>query len=347
VLARQLVLGGTGQGQVAGHLPDAPGGGEADAGAPLGVRLESAAFDLLHLLEQVEVDAGGVVHETRRVRAGHDDDPQLLQLLDGVDRHVARPGHDRSAALDRRASRGEHLLQEEHRSVAGGLGAHEGPTPVGALPGDDTRLVAIGDPLVLPEEEPDLPAPHADVTRGHVGVLPHVAIQLGHEALTEPHDLAVGAPLGVEVAPALAAADGHAGERVLEDLLEPEELDDAQVHRRVEPQAPLVRTEGAVELHAHPPVDLHLAPIVLPGHAEDDLALRFADSLDDLVFGELGVLGNGGTDALQHLAHRLVELDLARVAVDHFVERALQLVIDHETADRATKSLPTARRTGP
>jgi uncharacterized protein with PIN domain len=47
--------------------------------------------------------------------------------------------------------------------------------------------------------------------------------------LAEAHDLAVGAALGIEVRAALAAADRHAGERVLEDLLEAEELDDAEI----------------------------------------------------------------------------------------------------------------------
>src|SRR5690606_41500146 len=78
------------------------------------------------------------------------------------------------------------------------------------------------------------PAPILFPTRrssdlGDVGVLADMAVQLGHEALAEPHDLGVAAALRVEVGAALAAADRHAGERVLERLLEPEELDDPEV----------------------------------------------------------------------------------------------------------------------
>lgn len=77
-----------------------------------------------------------------------------------------------------------------------------------------------------------------------------MAVQLGHERLAEAHDLLLGATLGVEVRAALAAADGQAGEGVLEDLLEAEELDDAEVDARVEAQPALIGAENAVVLHA-------------------------------------------------------------------------------------------------
>ena len=56
-----------------------------------------------------------------------------------------------------------------------------------------------------------------------------VTVQLGHEALAEGHDLPVALALGVEVAAALAAADGQAGQAVLEHLLKAQELEDGQV----------------------------------------------------------------------------------------------------------------------
>jgi hypothetical protein len=46
-------------------------------------------------------------------------------------------------------------------------------------------------------------------------------------------------PLGLKFAPALAAAHGKAGERVLERLLEGEELEHALVDARVERMPPL------------------------------------------------------------------------------------------------------------
>src|SRR5688572_32399510 len=47
---------------------------------------------------------------------------------------------------------------------------------------------------------------------------------------------------------------------VLQDLLEAEELEDAQGHRGVEAEAPLVRSDGVVELHAVAAVHLHRSP---------------------------------------------------------------------------------------
>ena len=181
---------------------------------------------------------------------------------------------------------------EEGGAVAGGLLADRATPPhAEALAGQHAGLVAVGDPLVLAEQVADLAAAHADVARGHVGVLPEVAVELGHEGLAEPHDLGVGAALGVEVRPALAAADRHAGERVLEDLLEAEELHDAEVDAGVEPQAALVGPERGVELDPEAAVDLHLAPVVDPRHPEDDLPLRLADPLDHPGVGVLRVPG--------------------------------------------------------
>src|SRR5690606_13305861 len=130
------------------------------------------------------------------------------------------------------------------------------------------------------EHVPDLAASDADVAGGDVGVLAQVAEELGHEALAEAHDLGVGPPLGVEVAAALAPADGHAGEGVLEGLLEAQELDDGKVDGGVEAEAALVRPGGGIDLDAEAAVDVDLAAVVLPGDAEDDLPLGLADPLE-------------------------------------------------------------------
>ena len=191
------------------------------------------------------------------------------------------------------------------------------------LAGQHARFVAVGDALVLAEQEADLARADADVAGRHVGVLAEVTVQLGHEALAEPHDFAVAASLGIEIRAALGAADRHAGQGVLEDLLEAEELDDPEIDRRVEAQPALVRAECAVELHPEAAVDLHVAIVVLPGHAEDDLPLRLADALDDLVLGILGVLFEHRSESLQHLVDGLVEFVFARIAADDLLENGL------------------------
>src|SRR5690606_25981992 len=210
----------------------------------------------------------------------------------------------------------QHLGGEDGRTVAGGLLAHEGAAPVQALAGEDAGLVAVGEALVLAEEVADLAGAHADVTGGDVGVLAHVAVQLGHEGLAEAHDLAVAAAVRIEVGAALAAADGQAGEGVLADLLEAESLHDAAVAAQVEAQTALVGAEGGVVLDAETTVDLDSTLIVDPRDAEDDLALRLAQAHEDPVILILGVTGLHDLEGLEYLADCLVELGLTGVAAE-------------------------------
>src|SRR5690606_11074198 len=135
----------------------------------------------------------------------------------------------------------------------------------------------------------------------------------------------VGAALGVEVRAALAAPDGQAGESVLERLLEPEELDDAQVHAGVEPQAALVRTERGVELDSEAAVDLHRSVVVHPRHAEDDLPLGLTQPLNHA--GVLGVLADHSPETVQYLVGGLVELALVRVATHDLAVYVKQFVV--------------------
>ena len=214
-------------------------------------------------------------------------------------------------------------------AVAGGLLAHERTAPVQALAGEHAGFVAVGQALVLTEEVADLAGAHADVTGGDVGVLTHVAVQLGHERLAEAHDLAVAAAVRIEVGAALAAADGQAGQGVLEDLLEAEELHDAEVHAGVEAQTALVRAERGVVLDAEAAVDLHDVLVIDPRDAEDDLTLRLAQAHEDALIVVLRVAALDVLERLKDLAHCLVELGFAGVAVQHLVIRVLEHRIDH------------------
>ncbi len=171
----------------------------------------------------------------------------------------------------------------------------------------------VRDAPVLAEHVADLALAHADVAGRDVGVLAQVAVQLGHEGLAEAHHLAVRAALRVEVRAALAAADRHPGERVLEDLLEAEELHDREVHRGVEADAALVGAERAVEARSRKPrftrAPGRRRPARSPGRSPGARARPAARS------GRLGVLRAAGEErpeALEHLEHRLVELRLAR-----------------------------------
>src|SRR5690606_35918344 len=279
----QLVLGGRRDRDVDRHLPDVAAFDETGARATLGVLDDAAALDLLDLTQQAEVDPGVVDDVAGGVGCRDRACAELGGLLDRVDRHVARTRDRHALALEGLPVYGEHLLHEEHGTVTGGLGAHLRAAPADALTGEDAGLVAVGDLAVHAEHVADLAAADADVARGDVGVLADVAEQLVHERLAEAHDLGLAPAVRVEVRAALAAADALTGERVLEDLLEAEEFDDRDVHRGVEAQSALVRAERGVVLHPVAAVDLHLAGVVDPRHAEDDLPLGLDQTFEHAI----------------------------------------------------------------
>src|SRR5690606_24984306 len=107
------------------------------------------------------------------------------------------------------------------------------------------------------------------------------------------------------------------------------ELHGAEIDRRMEAKPALERPERRVELNAEAAVDLHPALVVDPRHPEDDLAFGLADALDQGAFGIVRVFGDDGPETVEHLAHRLVELRLARIASQHLRENRLKLFVKH------------------
>ncbi|MNI85085.1 hypothetical protein D3C73_1420460 [compost metagenome] len=122
-----------------------------------------------------------------------------------------------------------------------------------------------------------------------------MAMQFSHEGLAKPHDFAVRATSRIEIRPALAAADRHTRQCVLESLFKAKEFDDAHIHGRVETNAPFIGAKGRVELHAEAAVDLYLTRIIDPGHTKDDLAFGLANALDESIIGIIGVFRDDAT----------------------------------------------------
>ena len=172
-------------------------------------------------------------------------------------------------------------------AVASGLGPDQATAPAATLAGKDT-LPLVGERAVGTEHVTNLAASDTDVTGGNVGLGTNVLVELTHEGNAEAADLAVALALGVEVGATLATAHVEAGQGVLEDLLEAEELEDAEVDGRVQSQAALVGAEGRVELDSEGIVDLDLAGVVLPHDAELDDALGDGDDFEGVAV--LGVL---------------------------------------------------------
>ena len=134
-------------------------------------------------------------------------------------------------ALEALAGVGQHFLGEVAQAVAGSLGTGERTAEGEALAGQHAGVLVLH-ALVLAKQVADLTAANADITGGHVGVGADVAVQLGHKALAETHDLGVRLAVGVKVSAAFAAAHGQAGQAVLEALLKAQELQDRQVDSR-------------------------------------------------------------------------------------------------------------------
>ena len=108
----------------------------------------------------------------------------------------------------------------------------------------------------------------------------------------------------------------------------------------------LVGSEGAVELHAEAAVHVHLTAVVLPGHAEDDLPLRLAQPLDERLLPVVRVPLQHQGEGLQHLGDRLVELRLARVAMEDLLPEGLDLLLDVHPAAPDDGRI-RRRKTGP
>ncbi|MPM69412.1 hypothetical protein SDC9_116357 [bioreactor metagenome] len=214
-------------------------------------------------------------------------------LLVGVDGHVAGAGNDHAGALEGLARGCHHFACKVAQAVAGSLSARQGTAVGEALSGQHAGKL-IAQALILTKQEADLTAAHADVAGGYVGVGSDVFGELGHEGLAEPHNLIVAFALGIKVGAALAAPDGQAGERVLKDLLKPQELDDGEGDGRVEAQSALVGADGRVELNPVSPINLYVPGVIHPGDPEHDDSLRFHDPVDYARFDQVGpALHNG------------------------------------------------------
>ena len=138
-----------------------------------------------------------------------------------------------------------------------------------------------------------------------------VAPEFHHEGLAKAHDFSVGFALRVKVRATLATAHGQAGQGILEDLLEGEELENGGVDAGMETETALVGSNGAVELNAEATVDLRVARVVNPRNTEVDEALGFDNTLHD---GDVRWIGlKNRLKRFQNFLHRLVKLRLVGV----------------------------------
>ena len=203
--------------------------------------LNAAALHVLQLHDPgqlLAIDAVGIVDyavgvgDRDRLRA------QVEQLLDRVLRNVAAARNQADLAVEGFLAGLQHFLREVDAAVAGGFGTNQRAAPVQALAGEHAGEL-VPDALVLSEQEADLASAHADVAGGNVGIGPmwrySSVMKLWQKRITSLSLL----PLGSKSEPPLPPPMGRVVRRVLEDLLEGEELQDAQVHRGWKRSPPL------------------------------------------------------------------------------------------------------------
>ncbi|SPC23247.1 conserved hypothetical protein [Cupriavidus oxalaticus] len=315
IIAVQLVLRCARQRDVGRHMPRGAAGFEGHAGA--GGKVDQAAA--LFVLEGHDFSQllGGhalrVVQHAAGVRQRQHLGAQLDRLLGSVLRHVARAGDQHAQAVERAAATVQHFLREVDGAVAGGFRSHQAAAIGQALAGKDAGGL-VRQLLHHAGHEAHFTRAHADVAGRDIGVRAQVTVQLGHQRLAEAHHFGVGLALGIEVGAALAAAHGQRGQRVLEGLLEAQELQHRQIHGRVKAHAALVRADGRAVLDAEGAVDLHLVAVVGPGHAELDHALGLDQALEQGLLGVARIALDERPERHHHFLHGLEEFRLIGVA---------------------------------
>ena len=311
ILKVKSVLTSAGQCDVAGKLPHAatvalvPGSVRTliDVHSKAHALIVTGALLVVDTLEHGVVDAVGILDPALSVRASQNLAAQLGNLLHSIDSNIAGTVNNNVLALEGVTVALKVLVNKVRQAVAGGLGTSERAAKAQAFARKDARPL-VAQALILTKQVSDLAATNTQVTGG---------IQLGHEGLTEMHDLVVGLALGVEVGTSLAAAHGKGGQRVLKDLLEAQELEHAQRNGGVKAQAALVGSNRRVELNAVTTVDLNLARIVDPGNAEHNDALGLDETLENGGLLVLGMSIESGLQGAQNLSSSLDEFGLLRV----------------------------------
>jgi hypothetical protein len=222
----------------------------------------------------------------------------------------------------------EHLLGKVDGTVAGSLRANEGPAKTQPLAGEDA-VGTIGKLFHHACHEAHFPGSHADIPRWYIDIRAYMPEQLRHIGLAEAHDLARAAVPGVEIGATLAATHGKCSKRVLESLLEREELEDGKIDRGMKAGAPLIGANGGTVLYAVAAVDFHLTPIIHPGHTKNDYSLRLYKAVENAMLRITRVFGNKRPEALHDFRYCLKIFGLPWTVLRHVCAELLETAIFH------------------
>lgn len=96
----------------------------------------------------------------------------------------------------------------------------------------------------------------------------------------------------------------------------------------MEPCAPLIGTQGGIELNTESAIDPHLSLIIDPGDPENDLSFGFAQALDQSLI-EIGrMLGDNRSQTFQDLPDRLVKFRFAGIALQDVMQDGFEFFVE-------------------
>ena len=234
------------------------------------------------------------------VRTGdrHHLSAQLDRFGSRAPSHVTEAGDRYFLALDILACFVEQVLREVECAETGRLGTKDRTAPRHAFSGQHTCMILARELLVHTVEETDLTTAYAYVTCRDILVGTDAAPELEHKRLAETHNLCVGLAYRIKVRTTFGATHRKGRQRILESLLEAQELKHGRRNGTVETKTALVRTNRRIELHTIAEVRLDLPCIVNPRYTERKDTIGLNHALHDLCLFEFRVL-------IVHLFNRL------------------------------------------
>ena len=283
---------GAGQGDVHLYFPRTPARNKGCTGKLIGIGryyIVARRPKLQHVIYLLPTDAIGIIDVPVGTGDGHDLGAQLCGFGGSSPCHVAEARDSHRLALNIDAPGLKHFIDEVKSSEARGLGADERAAELQAFAGESACELAR-QLLVHAEHVAYLSAAHTYISGGYIHIGPHVTPEFEHEGLAEAHDFGVALTAWREVRASLGTPHGQGGQRVLEGLLEAQELQYREVDRSMEAYATLVGTDGVVELYAIAQVGLYLALVVHPSDTESKYSVGLDQALYNLGLLKLGML---------------------------------------------------------
>ena len=194
----------------------------------LRVLFDSTATNVLqfeYIIHLLFIQSLGIIDEPVGVAERKDFCSEPHGFLCSELRNVTRTGYAHTLAIKRLATRTQHSLGKITCTVAGSLRAHQAATPLLTFAGKRTGEL-VTQTFVLPEHVSDFASAYTYISCRHIGVSTYMALQFSHERLAEPHHLGITLATRREIRTAFGATHRQRGQRILEGLLESQELHD-------------------------------------------------------------------------------------------------------------------------